>query len=302
MTLDDGRLRTTPEAHVQGYGKLVAAPFDLGRVLPGGRALEIVDENGAHFVLKWDDNDDSKRRRRAAIDSARSLGTEAGWPVPIFDLVEDDEWLYVRQNLMPGAEPTRLTQALAEQVIALVEATAGFGSAKAAASDWPLQLLDTLVAEPLDPTDYCSHEPLRQHGADGRRLISRIEEIGADLSDTDLSATDLGGADDLMHWDLHPGNLLVADGEISAVIDLDNAGPGPRGFDLMTFAVSSQTLPSDAGVRSELFAEVRRSISEELRLAASAHLMLRFANWAIRTDHQEAIEYWIGEGNRRLAE
>lgn len=275
----------------------MGARFELLRVLPGGRALEIADEGGVHFVLKWDDHSASKRRRRAAIDAARLLGRDAGWPVPVFDLAEDEDWLYVRQGLMPGAEPTQLTRSLAEQVIDLVAATAGLGVALAATSDWPLRLVDTLVVDPMDPTVYCSHEPLRLHSAEGCRLVSQIEDIGDALSDSAL-----GGANDLMHWDLHPGNILVVDGEISAVIDLDNAGPGPRGFDLMTFALSSQILPADTGVRSDLFAEARGGVNEELRLATIAHLTLRFANWAIRTDHHAVAEHWIAEGNRRLAD
>lgn len=295
MTHDRQPSPLTPEAQVRHYGALIGARFDLLGVLPGGRALEIADEAGATFVLKWDEHEASKRRRRVAIDVARRLGSEAGWPVPIFDLVEDETWLYVRQSLMRGAEPTHVTPSLVDQLSGLIDATAGLGSALSAISDWPFRLVDTLVADPIDPTDYCSHEPLRMHSPAGRQLIEQIEQIGAGLSPDHLEP-----ANDVMHWDLHPGNVLVADGEITAVIDLDNAGPGPRGFDLVTFALSSQVLPADPGARSDLFARARGSVSEELWFATNAHLTLRFANWALRTGNDAVAQHWIADGNRRL--
>ncbi len=296
MTQEHDRIDSqpaTPADHVRRYAAVVGKRFELVRVLPGGRAIEIVDDGETHFVLKWDSDARSKRRRRDAIAVAGRLGAEARWPVPDFDLVEADEWLYVKQNLLAGVEPTRLTQHLWKQVVELVDSTAGLGSSSAAVSDWPLRLVDTLVANPSDPTIYCSHDPLRQHGTAGRRLISLIEAVGA-------TGADLSGGDDLMHWDLHPGNVLVLDNKISAVIDLDNAGPGPRGFDLVTFALSSQILPSDAGAAREVAGEARARVSDELWAASVAHLVLRFSNWAMRTGHSDEAEHWIAEGTRLL--
>lgn len=303
MTQHRGQSGTTPEAlepagHVRRYADVVGEGFELVRTLPGGRALEIVGSDGSRSVLKWDSVEESKQRRRVAIDAARRLGAEAGWPVPAFDLAEDSQWLYVRQDLMLGEEPTQLTRRLFEQVAELIDATEGLGSSSP--SDWPDRLVDTLVAAPVDPTIYCSHEPLRQHSPTGRRLISRIEEIGAEALALEAANSGVGGADDLMHWDLHPGNLLVLDGNVSAVIDLDNAGPGRRGFDLVTFALSSQILPADDGLASALLDEARSRVSDELWIASIAHLVLRFSNWAMRTGHTEEAEHWIAEGGRQL--
>jgi len=273
---------------------MVGERLELVRVLPGARALEIVDGGGSRFVLKWDHDEGSKSRRREAIEVARVLGVSAGWPVPAFDLVQDDTWLYARQTHMPGAEPTELTEHLWHQVVALTEATRGLGSASP--SDWPHRLADTLVASPTQPTVYASHEPLRQHSVAGARLIECIEAVGADSE-----RVVFGPADDLMHWDLHPGNVLVVDGEISAVIDLDNAGPGPSGFDLITFALSARSaLPANNGLANALLDDARRRVSADLGRAAVAHLILRFSNWAIRTGHDAEAEHWIAEGTQLL--
>ena len=279
----------TPEARVDHYADLVGGRFGLVGELPGGRALQIADETGRHFVLKWDHDEASKATRRRAIGIAERLGAEAGWPVPAFDIAEDDVWLFVRQQLMPGTEPTELTESLWNQVFELTEATAGLGVGSV--NDWPERLVDTLVAEPIRPTVYCDHEPLRRHSEVGRELIQRIEGIGA---------VDLEAADDLMHWDLHLGNLLVVDGRISAVIDLDNAGPGPRGFDLITFAMSSHPLPGPKGFATAMLDDARRQVSDALADAAIAHLILRFSNWALRTGQAEVADYWIARGQRLL--
>lgn len=295
MTAERQRLRVTAEHHVRRYSALVGRPLDLSRVLPGGRALEIVDADNRRSVLKWDDDEGSKARRRQAIGVAQRLGMAAGWPVPSFELVEGDGWLYVCQSLMPGAELMDLTEESWRQVLELTESTAGLGRGEA--NDWPHRLIDTLISEPSQPTVYCSHVPLGDHSEAGRRLIERIEDIGA----ASVGA-DLGTADDLIHWDLHPGNLLVVDGRISAVIDLDNAGPGPRGFDLITFALAAQSLPGRAGEAAAMLEEARGRVPETLVDAAIAHLILRFSNWALRTGQVEVADHWIARGQRLLLE
>jgi len=91
--------------------------------------------------------------------------------------------------------------------------------------------------------------------------------------------------------------MLVLDGQISAVIDLDNAGPGPRGFDLITFALSSQILQSNSATFLD---EALHRVSASLGTAAIAHLILRFSNWAIRTGHDAEANHWVAEGDRLL--
>lgn len=292
MTTPEVPSGAEPPALVDRYSSVCGERFDLVRSLPGGRALEIASPN-QRFVLKWDTEPGSKSRRGESIEMARRLGREAGWPVPTFELSEDDQFLFVRQSLMPGAELAHLSSSVIEQIVALVDATAGLGTASQ--GNWPHRLVDTLRAEPLDPQQYVDHRLLLGHSDASRELVVRIQAIGGDLDPGVL-----GQADDLMHWDLHPGNVLAQDGRITAIIDLDNAAPGQRGFDLITFALSAQLLPAEPGAHQQLLDLARHRVSDDFWVASVAHLVLRFANWGLRTGHIDEAEFWIAEGRRLL--
>lgn len=99
----------------------------------------------------------------------------------------------------------------------------------------------------LGGRDYCLHEPLRAFDVRTRRIVERIEAVGRALDPRDL------GSADLVHGDVHPGNLLQVDGELSAVIDMDYTCVGDAGFDLATLALSSLTVSVDRDVRTRLF-------------------------------------------------
>ena len=60
--------------------------------------------------------------------------------------------------------------------------------------------------------------------------------------------------DDVVHWDLHPGNLLQVDGRLCAVVDNDFAAVGDGRFDLVTLVIAGCMTPCDAGVRDRLAA------------------------------------------------
>ena len=67
------------------------------------------------------------------------------------------------------------------------------------------------------------HEPLRTFDDSTRRVLERVEAIGADLGDS------LGG-NDLVHFDYTLGNVLVARDDperIVAVVDWDGVGASP---------------------------------------------------------------------------
>src|SRR5207253_7243057 len=63
-----------------------------------------------------------------------------------------------------------------------------------------------------------------------------------------LALTDIAG-NDIVHGDLHPGNLLQLDGRLSAVIDMDYTRVGDADFDLAMLAVASLEIGVDSGVQ-----------------------------------------------------
>ena len=68
------------------------------------------------------------------------------------------------------------------------------------------------------------------------------------------SASPISSGRDIVHWDLHSGNLLISNGSLAAVVDTDFAVVGDASFDLVTLALTSLTIPCEPGVRTRLFA------------------------------------------------
>ncbi len=298
-----GTTGTTPEMKlneaVAAYSIVVGEEFSLVGPMPGGEtgATEILRHDGAHFVLKWDHDPGSKERRRDSVAVARRLGTEAGWPVPAIEIAEDKDWLFVRQEFMAGASIHYLTHRHVDQLLALIEQSRGLAKPgnsrptvrRPATQDWPDELLWTLTN---GGNGYCNHEPLRQYSTRSRQLVERVGQIGGEFEANLLLVAKLGGSD-LIHWDLHPGNILQLDGSVSAIIDLDHARVGDRGFDLATLELTSMVTECEPGVRSRLRGVVRRNVGLELRLASHAHLLLRMVDWDIRKQRTGMATFWL---------
>jgi aminoglycoside phosphotransferase (APT) family kinase protein len=125
-------------------------------------------------------------------------------------------------------------------------------------------------------------------------LVTRIEAFGRAVAPDDLVAGDV------MHWDLHPGNLLHEQGTLSAVVDTDFAQVGDAAFDLVTLALASLALPCERGVRSRLFAAAFDGLSDVRRRAYLGHLFIRFVDWPIRRGRVDEVEFWLGHAAQML--
>ncbi|WCO69193.1 phosphotransferase [Iamia majanohamensis] len=263
----------------------------VGR-LAGGEtgATEIRDEAGRSWVLKWEHDLATRARRREGVALAERLRVEAGWPAPRQEVVEDDDWTFVVQELRPGEPVTRLSHPLVDELLRLHELRLGL--ARSGDRDhWADDLLTTLT---VGGQGYCLHGPLRTHDARTRALVARIEQIGHGLDPDALPAADL------VHWDLHPGNLLQQRGRLSGVVDLDFVLVGDAAFDLVTLAMTSVAVEADPGVRSRLLAVALDDLDPARRGAYVGHLLVRFLDWPIRRGRWDEVEMWLGQADRLL--
>src|SRR6185503_10135260 len=73
-------------------------------------------------------------------------------------------------------------------------------------------------------------------------LVERLRLVCAD-------APSPRGAPDMVHADLNPGNVLVRDGAVVAVVDIGNAGSGTRATDLTTLQWHTFSDPLDGARR-----------------------------------------------------
>ncbi len=263
----------------------------LGR-LAGGEtgAVEIEEGDGTRLVLKWEPNPSGAAKRVTGLEVSERLRCDAGWPVPIQRSVTHDGVLFVAQQFMPGTTVTEFTHAVVDDLLALHERRLDL-AVPSTDHRWAEEIL---VALSTGGDGYCLHEPLRSHDQRTRRIVERIEVIGASTPLEAFSVTTL------VHADLHAGNLLQVGGRLSAIVDLDFAAVGDAAFDLVCLAVSSLTTATAGGVRRRLFAAGVDCLDEARRTAYCANVLLRGLDWAIRKNRIDDVEFWIRQSGRLI--
>jgi len=260
--------------------------------LSGGEtgAHKFIGPDGHPIVVKWDATSEGRVLRGEAMALSERLRCEAGWPVPTQSIIGTDEILFVIQEFMRGTPPTTLGHSLVDQLMDLHSHRLGLAK-RDDPNRWPANLITTLVE---GGKGYCRHESFRGYDQRTRSLIERIEAFGCTLSVADFDGHDI------VHWDFHPGNLLVEAGGLSAVVDTDFAIVGDAGFDLVMLALTSLTLDCATGVRSRLFSEAFDHLSELRAQAYLGHLFVRLIDWPIRRNSPAEVEFWLARANELL--
>jgi Ser/Thr protein kinase RdoA (MazF antagonist) len=205
----------------------------------------------------------------------------AGVPVARYDLVADvDGRTVVVQSLLPGAPPRQVDAAL---VAALLRVHARLAGVLADRPDLPPVPLHLRSSGP----GFCLHEPLAGYDAATARLLVWVRSVGAQA--------DVADGPDLVHVDFHPGNVLVAGGEVTGVVDWDGAGRGDGLLDLVTlrFDLARRAPALGAQLQARLVAAAPAARLRPLW----AHMGLRLVDWAIRHHTDAEVQLW-----RRCAE
>lgn len=292
MVLGHGSFEVTADAAAEMLSEALGVDFELVGSLAGGEtgATEVRRADGRRHVLKWEMDSQNQRRRREGAQLAERLRVDVSWPSPIQEVVDVDGCLFVLQEFMSGAVVDHLAHELVDTLFDLHERRLGLAPGDAT-SQWADDMIEVLVE---GGNGYCLHQPLRDFDARTRRVVERIEEIGRSLQTTDLFGNDI------VHGDLHPGNLLQVDGCLTAVIDMDYTRVGDATFDLTMLALGSLGVSVDAGVRSRLFDRGVHSLPDAKRRAYVANIVLRSLDWPIRKDRSAEIEFWLTEADRLL--
>jgi len=260
--------------------------------LAGGEtgATEVRSADGRRHVLEWELDPGNQGRRREGARLAERLRVSALWPAPRQQVIDVGECLLVLQEFMSGTDVGHISHGLADRLFELHDARLGLAAA-GDQSRWAQDLIEVLVE---GGNGYCLHQPLRDFDARTRQVVERIEEIGRSLRTDEL------GGHDIVHGDLHPGNLLQVDGQLTAVVDLDYTRVGDAEFDLTILALGSLGVRVDPGVRSRLFERGVHTLSAAKRRAYVANLLLRNLDWPIRKNRPSDIEFWLTQADRLL--
>jgi aminoglycoside phosphotransferase (APT) family kinase protein len=264
---------------MQNAVMLLGDSWTFVRDLPGGSSgVALVRRpNGSLAVLRVAAGA-SLARERQRVAHIRALRA-AGYPTPHEDeprLLADGTLAGVT-DFVPDVEPVdELTFELVDELVALVELQAGLAAGATGWGQWLRQSLSEGFEDWSRPA-MLRADPRCAPLAD--RAITH-EEAAATLPDPG----------DLIHGDLHQGNVLVHAGQLAAVIDCGAVRSGDRTFDLVTALTIAATGP--AAVRQQLRAAVEARVPLPNLRVYTAHHGVRLLDWAL-TYAPDQVQFWV---------
>ncbi|WP_369069076.1 phosphotransferase [Kineococcus terrestris] len=255
--------------HVHGWD------YRVQRALAGGfqsGATLVRDPRRGPAVLKWSAD---PGRAPDVLAAGQLLGPlrAAGWPTPAWLASgrTPQGWPYQLQEVLPGAPAERITRSWLDEVLPLLDSHAG--AAPPGGCAWS-RTDRAVVFE--DAHGHLS--TVAGSSGEGAAFAAAVAAMSRDLHGVVLPE------DDLVHGDLSEGNVLLVDGRLSGVVDVEALGHGSRLHDLATLTVHSALRGEDSCTARLLEAacEVADPGQFELSLIAVAAAELAFGvrHWA----------------------
>ena len=204
---------------LRDVNRLHGTDFELVGAFDGGRqggALRVRSRAGRTAVFKWTRDAGLVTRIPQARADVSNLRRRA-YPTPgwLVAGATDAGVGFVIQELGAGLPGTWLTVPLVE-LCAVIELQAGLGHA--ATESWS-SYVEWLARDPGGPRRFLGSTPA------GRDLVAHFDEVLRGHGSGEVITRDL------VHGDLNTSNVLVADGYVSAVIDIEAIGSGTRAID-----------------------------------------------------------------------
>lgn len=217
-----------------GLGLVLRSRCEAG--LQSGAWL-LADPDGRPVILKWTAAGSAARVVHRAEAVARLRG--AGYPTPRWLVAgaTSDGCVYHVQEFVSGLPAHPLTAPTAELLLGVLEQQAGLDPDPASDRNAEVRV----VASDESALGY--RGAVRQLGAAGQALIARYDRLLDAYGDVQLPAGDM------VHGDFNTCNILVRDGRVSGVIDVDALGSGSRVIDYACLLREAYVDGYDATVR-----------------------------------------------------
>jgi aminoglycoside phosphotransferase len=184
-----------------------------------GGAWILTDPDGQLAVLKWRANDPTARTARLVEMVNRIHAT--GYPTPrwITAGVTDAGTSYLLQEFVPGLPASPLNLGTAVLLVDVLERQAGLDPDP----DHDCSAYVTSFVQ--DDGDDGPRAFLRGLGTPGRDLLAHFDRVVAQHGQIRLPAGDM------VHAEFQSCNVLMYDGKVSGVIDIQTFGSGTRAID-----------------------------------------------------------------------
>ncbi|MGW5360150.1 phosphotransferase [Actinopolymorpha pittospori] len=184
-----------------------------------GGAWHVADPTGRPAILKWS-HPSAPSKVYEVAEVIRRVRAD-GYPTPAWLAagVTRDGVSYHVQEFVAGTASTPLTPPKVELLLGVLDRQAGLDPALT--HDWSRRV-ETMALE--DPPDG-PRRVVQQLGARGQGLLDHFDRLLAGLGTVNLPTSDL------VHGDFNSCNILLRDGAVSGVIDVEAVGRGTRAFD-----------------------------------------------------------------------
>lgn len=281
----------------------------IGRLTGGvnGGAVRIQLAGGAQAVLKavplaHPDHLDETLRAQRVVEHMRARG----YPTPAWLAVgATATHVWHLMDFVDAAPARELTPSLVEQLMEIIELQAGQASEPYDHWSYAWRVAtgrDSAAAgQVLDEAP--EHSLLRQSIA---RLSGYSSAVSALVERLRLVCADVPpprDAPDMVHADLAtPGNILVRDGAVVAVVDIGNAGSGTRAIDLTTLLWYSFRDPLLDDVRRQLWTRILDLVGWEGAAVLTAAHILHMLEIPVRDGHHGVVPGVVERGHRALDE
>jgi hypothetical protein len=280
----------------------------LGR-LPGGDhvgAMRVQLAGRAHAVLKavpraHPNHLDETLRAQRVVEHMR----RRGYPTPAWLAVgATATHVWHLMDFVDAAPVPELTPSIVEQLMEIIELQAGQASEPYDhwSYAWRVATGQESAVAGLDFNETPEQSLLRQSvaGLSGyssvvSALVERLRLVCADVPPP-------RGAPDMVHADLIPGNVLVRDGAVVAVVDIGNAGSGTRAIDLNTLQWHTFQDRLLDGVRRRLWTRILDLVGWEGAAVLAATRILLQLEWPIRLGRHDVVAGVVTRGHRALDE
>lgn len=260
---------------------------DLGELLveqrpdSAGWSLECTHGGGSQGAEQWRDRSGRQVvvKRHPAV-AARQMDAivarierlrSAGVPAPVTTVALGGDHVYLVHDYVPGRSDPTLTPGLVGHLLEIVQRESGLADDSAA--EWA-PLIRGSLTDGLQ--GYCEHGSLSTYSEESRALLHRLRAAGREATRIALPALDL------VHFDLHPDNIISDDGlRVSGVVDWDAVRAGDRALDLALLAFTS-SWRADDNLLEVLWSAFLGASTVDARQVYMHHVALRIVDWFIR--------------------